>query len=253
MEKTKQGSRKIILFFIVGCSALFSFLFGFLSHLFEKAHSPGVVFKSVTENYFFSSLILATILVGAFSLGFLAWICFKRKRSKIFYFTIFNVAGLILFVGIDAIQYYRIWHYDKYQANIDYNEFLAQKNGGYLDTCMVMVQSQIIRRGLSMNDFRVLSYEYENAFATLPRDTTNRYYLFSILYSTNDTKIRVRAASYLINFNGRIKEIYDVDAKDQKAAGQIKSLKENIKDLKDILEKNPNSFDKNIEEIKSKI
>ena len=254
-EKSINMRNRVILSVVIGGSILFSFLFGFLTHLSEKAHNPGVTFNSVKENYYFSLLILAIVLIIAFFLGFITWLLLRRNKrpEKIFYFIVFNLIGLVLLIIIDIVEFYKTWHYDKYQANIDHNELLARRNGGYLDTCITMVEGEIKKKGLSMNDFRILSYEYDDALATTPRDTTGRFYLFSVLYSTNRVEKKVRAASYLINFEGRIKEIYDVDTKNKMAEKQIKSLRQDIDKLKNVLEKHPDSANEDIKNIKQKL
>jgi hypothetical protein len=241
--KFKAKRNKVILSIVVGGSVLLSLLLGFLTDLFEKAHNPGVEFASVKENYFVSSLILVVILITAFILGFIAWVIFRHKKpEKLFYFIIFNVLGGLFLSMIDLSQGYKIWHYNKYQLNVDYNESFTTRTGVYLDTCMLMVQNEIRKKGLSLNDFRILGYDYDRALATIPKDTSNRFYLLDVWYSINSSaEKRVRAASYLVNFHEKIREVYDIDAYDKKAEKQIRSLKEDLKNLRIMLEKFPDS------------
>jgi hypothetical protein len=66
--------------------------------------------------------------------------------------------------------------------------------------------------------------------------------MVDIIYSKKlSGTIMVRAASYFINFNQKIKRVYDVDTKYEKAKKQIEGLKQNFKDLKNVLEKFPDS------------
>jgi hypothetical protein len=244
--KRKAEHHKAILSIVVGGSVLLSFLLGFLIIRSEKAHNLGVEFAAVKETYYFSLLILAVILTTAFFLGFIAWVVFKRKKpEKLFYFIVFNTLGMLLLLAADTSLCYKIWHYNKYQLNIDYNESMASRTGVYLDTCMLLVQNEIRKKGLSLNDFRILSYDYERALATIPKDTSNRFYLFDIIYSTNNRAEKtVRAAGYLVNFHEKIKTIYDVEVNNKKAEKQIKSLREDLKNLRNQLEKLPDSSDK---------
>lgn len=248
-EKKLSVTNKMLLSIVVGSSALLSFLFVYLDHLLEEAHNPGVLFNSAKENYLYSVLIFISLTVVTFSLGLIVWLFFRKRRKKILFFLASNVLGLVFLTSINVIELYRIWHYKKYQANIDYNESLTRRTGTYLDSCIMMVQNEILKKGFSLNDFRILNYEYEVALATVPRDTTNRYYSFNIFYFIDDTK-KMRAAAYLVNFKGKIKEVYDVDQKNANAKKQIESLRKNIEDLKIILEKHPDPFDKTIDAAK---
>lgn len=224
-----------ILIAIILGTLLLSILLVFLRHRFEDAQSSGVEFVFSKEDYVFA-LVSSTLLliISAFILGFISWLFFKKRQpDKVFHFVIFNLIGLTLLLFANSNEIYKTWHYNKYQANIDYNESLTKRNGGFLDTCMIMVQNDIKRHGVLPNDYRILSYSYDQALTTIPRDTTNKYYLFDIIYSKNDSNAKtVWAASYLINFNHKFKRIYDVDTKDEKAKKQIEALKENLKDLK---------------------
>jgi hypothetical protein len=253
--KFNSRRNRKILSIIIGGSVLLSVLLGFLSDRFQKALNPGVEYASVKENYIYSLLILAIIFIVSFLLGFIAWIVFRHKKpEKLFYFIVFNILGILLLFVADVALCYKFWHYNKYQANIDYNESIANRTGVYLDTCMQMVENEIKKKGLSMNDFRILSYDYERALATIPKDTSNRFYSINIFYSINSSaEERVRAASYLVNFKEKIKEIYDVDISDKKAEKQRESLRKNLGNLRDLLEKRPDSSDKSFDELKKKL
>jgi len=250
--------RTIILIAIIFGTLLLSFWLVFLRHRFEEAQSPGVEFIFSKHDYVFG-LITSTfyLIVPAFILGIISWLLFKgRQPDKVIHFVIFNLIGLMLLLFANSNEIYKIWHYNKYQANIDHNESLLKRNGGFLDTCMLIVQNDIKRHGVLANDYRILSYSYDEALATIPRDTTNKYYSFSIVYSKVNADIKtVRTAGYFINFNHKFKRVYDVDAKNEKAKKQIEALKQDFNDLKNVLEKFPDSsdnrFDKLREQLKS--
>jgi len=248
--------RLLILIAIILGTVLLSFSLVFLRHRFEEAQSSGVEFIFSKEDYIFG-LIFSTLFltIPAFILGFISWVLFKKKQSdKVFHFVIFNLIGLTLLLLVTSNEIYKIWHYNKYQANIDYNESLTKRNGGFLDTCMIIVQNDIKRQGVLPNDYRILSYSYDQALTTVPRDTTNKYYSFDIIYSKNISSIKtVRAASYFINFNHQFKRVYDVDTKDEKAKKQIERLKKNFKDLKNVLDKFPDSTDQEFDKLREQL
>ncbi len=226
--------RLLILTAIILVTFLLSFSLVFLRHKFEEAQNSRIDFIFSKEDYLFGLLVSTLFLtIPAFIFGFLSWLVFKKKQSdKVFHFVIFNLIGLTILLLANTNEIYKIWHYNKYQANIDYNESL-KSTGGYLDTCITIVQDDIKNEGVLPNDYRILSYGYEQALTTIPRDTTNKYFWFDIIYLKNYSGIKtVRAASYLINFNHQFKRVYDVDAKDEKAKKQIERLKENFKALK---------------------
>lgn len=246
----------LILTAIIFGSGLLSFLLVFLRHRFEAAQSPGVEFIFSKDDYLLAFFFLIFLLtIAAFILGFISWLLFKRKQSDIlFHFIIFNLAGLTLLLFANSNEIYKTWHYNKYQANIDYNKSLTRRTGGYLDTCMIMVQNDIKGRGILQNDYRILSYSYDEALATIPKDTTNKYYSFDVIYSQNNSNLTtVRAASYFINFNHNFKRVYDVDAHDKKAKKQIEALKQNFKNLKYVLETFPDSTDKHFDKLREQL
>jgi hypothetical protein len=247
--------RLLILTTIILGSVLLSFSLVLLRHRFEAAQSPGVEFIFSKDDYLLAFFFLTFLLIAAFILGFISWLLFKRKQPHIiFHFIIFNLVGLTLLLFANSNEIYKTWHYNKYQANIDYNKSLTRRTGGYLDTCMIMVQNDIKRRGILQNDYRILSYSYDEALATIPKDTTNKYYSFDIIYSQNNSNpTTVRAASYFINFNHNFKRIYDVDAHDKKAKKQIEALKQNFINLKDVLEKFPDSTDKHFDKLREQL
>lgn len=223
-----------------------SFSLVFLTHRLQEEQSLGV--KSIfSKEDIVVGLIYSTLFstIPAFILGFISWLLFKKNQSdKVFHFVIFNLIGLTVLLLANSNQIFKIWHYNKYQANIDYNEWLTKRNGGFLDTCMIMVQNDIKRHGVLPNDYRILSYSYDRELTTIPRDTTNKYYAFEIIYSKNNSDAKtVRAASYFINFNRQFKRVYDIDTKDEKAKKQIEKLKENFKDLKNVLDQFSDSTD----------
>jgi hypothetical protein len=246
----------LILIAIMFGTLILSISLVFLRHRFEEAQSSDVEFVFSKEDYLFG-LISSTLFltIPAFILGFISWLLFKKKQSdKVFHFVAFNLFSLILLLLANSHEIYKIWHYNKYQANIDHNESLTKRNGGFLDTCMLMVQNDIKRNGVLPNDYRILSYSYDPELTTIPRDTTNKYYSFDIIYSKNksDTKT-VRAASYFINFSHKFKRIYDVDTKDEKAKKQIERLKENFKNLKNVVEKFPDSTDHGLDKLSKQL
>ena len=248
--------RLLILIAIILGTLLLSFSLVFLRHRFEEAQSSGVQFIFSKQDYLFG-LIFSTFLltIPAFILGFISWFLFKKKQSdKVFHFIVFNFIGLTLLLLANSNEIYKIWHYNKYQANINYNESLTKRNGGFLDTCMIMVQNDIKRHGVLPNDYRILSYSYDKELTTIPRDTTNKYYSFDIVYSKNNSDGKtVRAASYFINFNQKLKRVYDVDTKNEKAKKQIESLKGNLEDLKNVLEKFPDSTDHELDKLREQL
>jgi hypothetical protein len=248
--------RLLILIAIILGTLLLSFSLVFLRHRFEEAQSAGVAFIFSKEDYIFRlifSILLLTI--PAFILGFISWLLFEKKQSdKLFHFVIFNLMGLTLLLLANTNEIYKIWHYNKYQANIDYNESLTKRNGGFLDTCMIMAQNDIKRHGVLPNDYRILSYSYDQELTTIPRDTTNKYYSFDIIYSKNSSNTKtVRTASYFINFNHKLKRVYDVDTKDEKAKKQIERVKGNFKDLKNVLENLPDSTDNQFDKLREQL
>jgi hypothetical protein len=186
--------------------------------------SLGITFSFVKEKYF-NGFIFTVILITipAFILGLISWLFFKKKYpDKILHFAIFNLIGLVLLMLANVNEMYNIWHYNKYQANMDHNSLLTYSNGGFVDTCMIMIQDDIQSQGVLPNDYRILSYSYEPELATVPKDTTNKYYSFDIIYSKNHAGTKtIRAACYFINFNQKIKRVYDVDTKDEKATKQM--------------------------------
>lgn len=145
-------------------------------------------------------------------------------------------------------------HKDSYQDNMDYNTTLTKDIGGYVDSCMTMVLKDMQSQGLSAGDFRILSYGYEDALNTIPKDTTGKFYSFDIIYTTsNSDKHNVMAAAYLINFSGKINRVYNVDVNDPKAKKQMEALKENFTALKRMLEEIPDSADQQIEKLKKSL
>lgn len=205
-------------------------------------------------DYFTVLLLSIVTVITPFIVGFITWMIFKHiHSSKPFYFIVFNLLVFLLLLFGNLKVIYDNWHYKKYQANIDYNESLT-KQGGYLDTCMMLAQNDIKKSVSSANDFRILSYNYDEALNTVPRDSTNKYYLFEIIYSRNKNGAKtVRAARYLINFNQILLKLYDIDTKDPRAKKQIQSLKKAFQKLQNFAEKFPDSADNNFKTLKEKL
>jgi hypothetical protein len=233
---------------------LLTVIFGNLLLCYLFAYLRHQLYGSDIETYLSIFLLAVVIIIlPAFLLGLIAWSIYKRLQPNIaLYFVMFNLIGFLFLGFLNLNQAYKTWHYNKYQANIDYNESLS-KQGGYLDTCMTLVQHDISRKAVSLNDFRILSFSYELALSTVPRDTTNKYYSFEVFYSLiKNNETTVRAASYLINFNKKIIRIYDIDTKNEKAKRQMESLRKNFKNLKGVLEKASDSSGE-FDELKEKL
>ena len=249
--------RGIILIAIILAIFLLTILLVFLEHKYEEAQSSGMTFVYSIEEYLFG-LILTTIIliVPAFILGIITWLIFKNKKpEKIKYFLFFNLVSLTILVFANSREFFRIWHYKKYQANIDYNKSLTKQNGGYLDTCLILVQEDLESHGLSPNNYRILTYTYDQGLTRIPKDTIDKFYSFATIYFKTENELKiVRVAKYFINFNGIIKKLYDVDINDVKAKEQIEELKKNLGNLKTILDELPDSeidFDQLKQKLKS--
>ncbi len=145
---------------------------------------------------------------------------------------------------------YQKWHYDRYQSNIDYNQSL-RKQGGYLDTCMNIAQRAILRHVSDPNDFRILSYSYDLALSTIPRDTTQRFYDFTVVYSKRTgSELATRVAKYLINFKQDFQILYDVDIKDNRAKEVVTEHRKDLNKLKTLLQNVKDSGNKSAAELK---
>ena len=248
-------NKHYILITIICLTIVFSIVSVFYGHKFEEAQSPGVTFTFSKEDYLFG-LIQALLFIGlSFILGYISWkLLYKWNPNKIFIFIILNLVGTTYFGYKVLNQIYQTWHYNKFQANIDYNNSLTKRNGNFLDSCMFLVQQDIRQTGLSQNDYRISYFEYDNELSTIPRDTSNKFYSYNLFYylTSNDNK-QMRAASYLVNFNGKIKKLYDLDTKDKKAKKQIENLKQNLKKLKETLNEIQDSTTDDFETLKSKL
>ncbi|MFT3702632.1 MAG: hypothetical protein QM802_09690 [Agriterribacter sp.] len=238
--------RPVILITIIVGIFLLSLLLIYLRNRFDG-------FGFVIRYDILAIVVLALLFItSSFIAGFFSWLFFQKKQPyKLFHFIIFNLLSLIVLLVWNTNEIYKIWHYDKYQANIDYNESLTKHNGNFIDTCMIMVQNDIKKQGVQPNDYRILVYSYDQALATNPRDTTNKYYSFDVTYSRKiDGKNTVRLASYFVNFHQVFKRVYDVDSKDKKAKEQIEALKQDFMAIKKALEKFPDSTDDYFDKLK---
>lgn len=147
------------------------------------------------------------------------------------------MTGLIFLLIINVNETYKQWRHDRHRANIDYNKSLTKK-GGYFDTCMTMVQKDIESQGISANDYRILSYSYDQTLTTLPKDTSDKFYSFEVIYSKIESDIKSkRAASYLISLNGKIEKVYDVDMNNKKAKEQIDLHKKDFEKINKFLKR----------------
>jgi hypothetical protein len=248
--------RPLTLTFVIMGIVILSQTHVFLQHKFEEVQSPSVEFIFSKEDYFFSFLKAAIVYIfPAFALGYLSWLTFgKKPLKKVIYFTAFSLVGLVLLGYSNAQQLYAIWHYHNHQANMNYNKRFTKRHGNFLDTCMLLVQKDIESQGVLPKDFRVLSYSYDETLNTVPKDTANNYYAFDVVYFVEKSgKKEVRAAKYFINPNGEIQQIYNVDAKNEKAKAQVDSLKEDFKKLKRALQVSSDSSSKQLMELKSKL
>lgn len=248
-----MGSRKKILCLIFILTAIFLFAFTSIL-LYQKVQSPNSEFIASTEVYvasFRDSLIY--FIMPAFILGIFCWLILKKKKRKIIsYFIFFNVIGLILMLAINLREYYKIWHYNKYEVNVKYNESLSHRHGTYIDTCLFIVVTDIEKRMISKNDFRISSFIYSQKLNTIPRDTSNRYYLFKVFYTEYKNGAKdLRAAKYFFHFNGDFIKLYDVDVDSQMAKLLIDSLETNYEKRNNILYKISDSSDIQITEIDS--
>jgi hypothetical protein len=148
-----------------------------------------------------------------------------------------NSVGLALIMILNLIMLYKHWHYEHYQANVDYNESL-RKQGGYLDTCMTFAQKSILRQVSNPNDFRILTYCYDLALTTIPRDTTNRFYDFVVIYSRyqgSDKTIRV--AKFLVNTRHDFRQIFDLDIRDDRVKSVVDNYRDDFIRLRENLDK----------------
>src|SRR5690606_24822030 len=73
-------------------------------------------------------------------------------------------------------------HYMKNEVNKDYNRGLVKRHGGFLGVCLNLVMDDIEQRGNSPNDYRIITYSYDEELVTIPEDTTNTFYSFSLIY-----------------------------------------------------------------------
>ncbi len=244
-----------ILIAIIFLTIFLSFVLVFCRHKFVEAQSSGVEFIFSKEDYLFELIKASLFIISACFIGYIAWRLLRKwQNDKILFLIILNLVGTIYFGYKVLNQVYKTWHYNKFQANIDYNESLTKRNGNYLDSCILMVQQDIQKTGLTANDYRVSYYEYDNELTTVPRDTSNKFYSFDIFYYiTKEDLKKLRAASYLIHFDGRMKKLYDLDTNDEKAKKQIEALKRNLKKLKNVLQEFPDSTSNQFDELKNKL
>lgn len=116
--------------------------------------------------------------------------------------------------------------YKKTQSNQEHNISLIQNNGGFLGVCIRLAINDIEKEGAKPNDFRIISYHYDQELVTIPHDTSDRFYSFKVFYTRQDSvKLAMRVAAYKINFKEQFKRIYDVLAIDEKAREQLNEKK----------------------------
>lgn len=158
-------------------------------------------------------LIWITVLVVVPTLlGFCFWLVFSRNREKkIRHLIVFQFIAVSVVFGLNLNEGYREWHYNRFEANMDHNKRFTNR-GGYVDTCMILIQDDLARRGLSLNDYRILKYSYDLSLNTIPKDTS-RFYQVEVMYSINSKdSFDVRSASYFVNFDRQLKLVYDVSS-----------------------------------------
>lgn len=226
--------RQIYLLLVVIGSLLSSVFVVTLERKVIEVGNPEVSYYYSNEEYFFSFLIvLIWVIIPSFIIGIVFWGIFRnRQPDKLFYVIFCNVTAIsiFLFLNLRTINNIRITS-AKRELNREHNEYLTKSHGGYLDTCMMLVQQDIIQQGTLPNKFRITFYRYDEELTTIPRDTTNKYYNFQLTYAKVDGQghTTMRAAKYSINFNHNINRIYDVDISDEKAKPQREAEKELIK------------------------
>jgi hypothetical protein len=143
-----------------------------------------------------------------------------------------------------------------FEENQYYNQHIAKNYSGvYLDTCLNMIFNDIQQsRNIQLGDFRILTHQYETPLATIPRDTSDKYFSISVIYRVMKPGYEEsRAAAYLINMKNNLKKVYDVNTEDEKATAQLERLKGNLLKLKEGLKKMPDSIDKELILIQEKL
>ena len=141
----------------------------------------------------------------------------------------------------------------EFQENEESNKSDARYYGGFMDTCMNLILKDIQSSGLKLGDFRILTRTYEDALATIPEDTSHKFYSYKIIYAiTKKGEKETRAAAYLINMHKEFKKVYDVNIANESAKQQLEDLEEIFHKIKEGLEKMPDSTEKEIKSLKKK-
>ena len=173
--------RQIYLLLVVIGSLLSSVFVVTLERKVIEVGNPEISYYYSNEEYFFSFLIvLILVIIPSFIVGIVFWGIFRnRQPDKLFYVIFCNVIAIsiFLFLNLRTINNIRITS-AKRELNREHNEYLTKSHGGYLDTCMMFVQQDIIQQGTLPNKFRITFYRYDEELTTIPRDTTNKYYNF---------------------------------------------------------------------------
>ncbi|RZJ99840.1 MAG: hypothetical protein EOO46_21800, partial [Flavobacterium sp.] len=129
---------------------------------------------------FFAFLIVLSI---ALLLGWITWLIFRKGGLSIVKsLLIFNSFALV-FWSIMSVPALSGNYREKMHRNAEQNQRMIFRNGGYLDTCMIMVHNDIASsHQVASNSFVLLWSKYDDKLSEIPKDTVDGRFPLKVIY-----------------------------------------------------------------------
>ena len=169
-------------------------------------------FQFIEVLLFVTLIILIIIVISAIGARITSVIFSHKYPSFKTHFIFFNILFSTLLVSFNVHSFIKNYLYNKYKANIDFNKYYT-KQGGFLDTCFMMVEADLLEKGIKPNDYKIQGISWDMALSTMPMDTSDKFYNFELTFIDYSKKEAImKNAKYLINFKKEIKELSSNDS-----------------------------------------